>query len=369
MITTIKNERKIKRLLFLDLLKFLSISYIFIYHFICDIDELHHMIDLSFITNFCLKPNFNLGVIATNLFVIISGSSLAISQDRNSDFTLNVKNIISFYKKRVIRILIPYYVVYIVFYIYLALYNHVFRIFTNLAPIDYLWNIFAMDGYASIWGYHTAYLNVGEWFLGCIIICYLFFPLLYFLNKKYKYPTFIIMTIYAIYQLTANTWTANFNLSAYYQIYNFYLGIFLSDFLLIKKIDFKFHILFMIGIVFLYTSNILLPYMLLWQTIICFFIYIIFYHLEKFLHGNVIQSFLTKFSTISYEFFLVHHFVITQTNYIINKVTVTTTEALHIFFNDLLWVVALAIFFHCLVKNILSIYASISKLINPNKGL
>ena len=161
--TNIKT--KTNRLLFLDLLKFLSISYIFIYHFICDIDEVHHMIDLRNITYLCLKPNFNLGIISTTLFVIISGSSLAMSQDKKNVLKINIKSIFDFYKKRALRILLPYYIVYITFYIYIASYNHVLKIFTNLSPTDYIWNIFAMDGYASIWGFTTAYLNVGEWFL------------------------------------------------------------------------------------------------------------------------------------------------------------------------------------------------------------
>lgn len=349
------TSKKTNRILFLDLIKFLSISYIFIYHFICDVDTLHSMIDLSFITNLCLKPNFNMGVIATNLFVIISGATLAMSQDK-SKFDFNAKSIINFYKKRIMRILIPYYIVYIIFYIYLALYNHVIRLFTNLNPVDYIWNIFAMDGYASIWGYQTAYLNVGEWFLGCIIICYVFFPLLYFLNKKIKYITFIILTAIEVYILYTNQFTPNFNLSAYYQIYNFYMGIFLSDLLLVKKIDFKFHIIFIAGIIYAYMATTVLPLMLLIQTIICVFIYIIFYHTEKVLQNDNMTSFLTKFSTISYEFFLVHHFVISQADYIINKESITITEATHIFFTDLLWIICLSMIFHSLVKLTMKIY-------------
>lgn len=344
--SNIQTKTKTNRLLFLDMLKFLSISYIFIYHFICDIDELHHMINLSNITHLCLKPNFNLGIIATTLFVIISGSSLSISQDKKNNIKLNIKSIVDFYKKRAIRILLPYYIVYVAFYIYIATYNHVLKIFTNLSPIDYLWNILAMDGYASIWGFSTAYLNVGEWFLGCIIICYLFFPLLYYLNKNFKYITFVLMTIYIIITLNINKSTPNFNLNAYYQIYNFYVGIFLSDFMFIDKIDFKYHILFIISIILSYITTTMSNYFLLIQTYICICLYIIFYHLEKFLQNASIKSFLTKFSVISYEFFLVHHFVISQANYIINKTEVYEREAIHIFITDLLWIIALSIMFH-----------------------
>lgn len=347
-------KKQSNRLLFLDLLKFLSISYIFIYHFICDFDQIHHMIDLSFINSFCLKPNFNMGIIANVLFIIISGASLGMSQDKKKDLKPSVKSIFTFYKKRAIRILIPYYIVYVTFYIYIALYNHVLKIFTYLRPIDYLWNVFAMDGYASVWGFSSAYLNVGEWFLGCIVICYLFFPLLYYLNKKFKYITFVLMTVFVVYQLTINKYTPNFHLNAYYQIYNFYLGIFLSDFDLIKKIDFKYHIIFIIAIVFCYNANFLLPYMLLAQSFISLFIYIIFYHIERFIKAKQITTFLTKFSIISYEFFLVHHFVISQQNFILNKETVTATETIHYFFTDILWVIALSIIFHRIIEFVIS---------------
>ena len=353
--TNKRIKTKTTRLLFLDMLKLLSITYIFVYHFIRDIGELHQMIDLSDITNLFVKPNFNLGLIATTLFVIISGSSLAISHDKKNDLKLNFKSILSFYKNRAIRILIPYYVVYVAFYIYLALYNHVLKIFTNLSPIDYIWNIFAMDGYASIYGFNTAYLNVGEWFMGCIVICYLLFPILYYFNKKYKYITYVLMTIYIIITLSINKFTPNFNLSAFYQIYNFYMGIFLSNFIYIDKIDFKYHILFIIGIIISYISSPMSAYVLFINTYICVFIYIIFYHLEKYLQNNNIKTFLTYFSMISYEFFLVHHFVISQANFIINKTQVFGKEAIHIFVTDLLWVLSLSILFHIISTKIIKL--------------
>ena len=55
-----------------------------------------------------------------------------------------------------------------------------------------------IDEYLSANGIGTFSLGVGEWFLGCIILCYLVYPFLYRAHKKNKVLTFVIMTTYYI---------------------------------------------------------------------------------------------------------------------------------------------------------------------------
>lgn len=103
-----------------------------------------------------------------------------------------------FYKKRFIRILIPFYITYLSYFIYKAGTTGSFTSF--FPPETSAWKIILhssewMNGTVST-EFHTFSLGIGEWFLGALIILYLLFPLLRFLMKKNPCLFFIRLHMY-----------------------------------------------------------------------------------------------------------------------------------------------------------------------------
>lgn len=111
--------------------------------------------------------NGSMGHIGVSLFFILAGASLMyVYSDK-----LELKD---YFKKRFLAIFPLYWTVYSAFFCY-------FYLLTRKLPFDRpLWTVLltlvGMDGYLDCL-IHNYYL-VGEWFVGCILLVYLCFPLL-----------------------------------------------------------------------------------------------------------------------------------------------------------------------------------------------
>ena len=88
--------------------------------------------------------------------------------------------------KRFIRVLIPFYITYISYFIYKVINDRFFYILFPAGNIrmEIIFTFFGMDEWISQHGIHTFSLGIGEWFLGALLLLYLLFPLLRFLMKK-----------------------------------------------------------------------------------------------------------------------------------------------------------------------------------------
>jgi len=108
-----------------------------------------------------------LGAIGVSLFLILSGASLSLST--NKEFST-----LTFYRKRWLAIFPMFYLVYTCFML-LALLSGNYQFSADRSPLAFGLTILGMDGlFASV---IPTYYLIGEWFLGCIIILYLLFPL------------------------------------------------------------------------------------------------------------------------------------------------------------------------------------------------
>ena len=88
------------------------------------------------------------------------------------------------------RILIPFYILYIVYFLFLLFQSHsVHNIFPEGIPAwRIVFTFLGMDSWVSMHGISTFSLTIGEWFLGCLILLYLIFPLLrFFMIKSEKF--------------------------------------------------------------------------------------------------------------------------------------------------------------------------------------
>lgn len=335
-----------KRLYSLDLLKLISILIVFFYHIVMDMYVIHPMHNLKFLETIIIRSNVHLAMLACGVFILISGATLKLNERNES--------VLSFYKRRLTKILIPFYFAYIIYFIIKAITLKNIHLFGGIEKWRFIYTILGMDEYLNAAGIRTFTLGIGEWFLGCIILCYLVYPLLSYLDKKYKFITFIVFTIYDIlinvYYLRFNfAMPQHFNFLC--QVYNFYLGIAIIDervFDKLKKCQI-FGILLVLFIYF-YPSIINIPDNIK-ITLCAVSLVIVFYGFENLLAKNdFIISFIKSFNTISLDFFLVHHFVIYEVDYLLNYRRVGGLEFLAVVFVELVVIILISIWINKLNK-------------------
>lgn len=108
-----------------------------------------------------------------------------------------VENTKKFYINRAKRIFPIYYLVWLFFYIDTVMKNGK-NFFYAGKPFNILLTLLGLDGYLS--SRFTTYYQVGEWFFGAIIICYVMYPLLLKIYKKNKYILLgTLCVVYALY--------------------------------------------------------------------------------------------------------------------------------------------------------------------------
>lgn len=111
-----------------------------------------------------------LGDIGVSLFFIISGAALEYS---NPD---GCRPLRKFYFRRFLSIYPSFWIAFAVSLSFTLLFS---RDFSAPPCRQLLWSIFGMDGYAKTMGWSAAgFYQVGEWYLGCILLIYLVYPLL-----------------------------------------------------------------------------------------------------------------------------------------------------------------------------------------------
>lgn len=324
-----------------------------------DMYIIHPMHNLKFIEGLTIRPNMHFAMIACGLFIFISGATITIS-NKNRD----VKPV-EFYKKRLTRVLIPFYVAYIIYFVIKVISLKNIHIYGGVPKLQFIWTILGLDEYLNACGIKTFSLGIGEWFLGCIILCYLAYPFLYKAHKKNKILTFVLMTVYYIV-LNVNYGKFNFVIPSHMnflcQVYNFYLGIAFAEaiqsgaweriskpaLLLILTIP---TILFF----YFYKPIINIPDNFK-TTIVVVAIIISFYIFENAIANNeVLKNIIVNFSVISYEFFLVHHFVIYQVDFMLNYQRIDGLTTLAVFIIDLLLTFMVAIIVNIISKQIYKI--------------
>lgn len=310
------------------------------HHIMMDLYIVHPMHNLKILENLILRPNMNLGMIACGLFVLISGATLALKGREEEPM--------SFYKKRFIRVLIPFYIAYIIYFIIKALTYKTIFIYGGIPKWRFIFTLLGIDEYLAANGVRTFSLGVGEWFLGCILLCYLVYPFLFKAHKKNKYITFILMTIWFIF-INLNYGRFNFVIPSHMnflcQIYNFYLGIVLIDKDVLSKLK-KWLLFITIPIIlffYFYKDTILIPDNFK-TSIVLVAIFITFYEMEDLISRfEWLKAGTVFFNKISLEIYLVHHFVIYQVDYMLGYRQLNGVQTLLVIIFDLTMTMVLAI--------------------------
>ena len=331
-----------------------------------DMYIIHPMHNLKIIGDLTIRPNMHFAMIACGLFILISGATITYSNNNR-----DIKPM-EFYKKRLTRVLIPFYIAYIIYFVIKVISLKNIHIYGGVPKWRFIWTILGMDEYLNACGIKTFSLGVGEWFLGCIILCYLIYPFLYKAHKKNKIITFVVMTIYYIilninYDRFGFTIPNHMNFLS--QVYNFYLGVAFVDVVhtlcgddidakqsVVKNTiqpiaglsihKFAWTLIFTIPTIlffYFYMPIINIPVNFK-TTIVVVAITISFYIFENVIANNVIfNKIIPSFNKISYEFFLVHHFVIYQVDFMLGYRRLGGIETLIVIIADLLLTILIAV--------------------------
>lgn len=135
------------------------------------------------------------GGIGVNLFFYLSGYGLSVSAIRKN------LSILDFYKKRVVKLFIPMWVILIIFLLL------DYFLLNRIYPFSEIWHAFL--GYFPMVNLFEN-INSPLWFITPITIYYLIFPIVF--NKKFLYLSGILM-ILGSYLLLTNSFVLNFLIS------------------------------------------------------------------------------------------------------------------------------------------------------------
>ena len=119
---------------------------------------------------------FMWGDLGVSFFIILSGCVLTLTNSKFCDHFSFRKDILTFYKKRIVAILPSFWVAYFITNIFLFVLLSDF--FPNLDLGYFLFSLLGLDGFVSTMNVRPIYYRVGEWFTGFILALYLIAPFL-----------------------------------------------------------------------------------------------------------------------------------------------------------------------------------------------
>ena len=293
-----------KRIKHFDVVRVICFILIIYYHMIAQL-PLNGICSHEVIYPLVANANMQIGTFAVAVFFMISGASLMYT-------TKDKLELGTFYLKRYIRLLIPFYVVTFMYYIVNVIRVRDFAgVYVGGIPVwRWIFTIFGMDEWVSMHGIVTFSRGIGEWFLGALVILSLVFPLLrYLMLKNTKAFMAAVILLYLVYIHHYNSGVLIY-MNLFVKGFDFVLGMWYG--LYWDKISPKIRVLAIPVFLFflLYPTELIMNEALRIMIPAATFLFS-FSLLENVLQKCklTVVNWLSKFS---YELFLVHHVVIYQ---------------------------------------------------------
>lgn len=292
-------EKK-QRLFYLDLIRAISSIIIVTYHFAV------HFATESVPLKFFDSGKW--GLLGVALFFMVSGASLIYNYSDN----FNLKE---YYKKRFLGIYPIFWLCYSLIFLFTFWIKKGF--FTNEPIYKLILSFLGMDGYLS--NYTGTFYLIGDWFLGCIILIYLIFPLLLYLIKKCPKLLFGLATIIYLIIVLKSNFKIPLNQNLFVSLFSFLIGMYFMRY--VKNIKLWQAILAgILGIFILITYYYKITNLEKMRASLlrinlaasCFLLF--FYYVGDKININFIKSLVCKISKYSYIIFLLHHYIILQVN-------------------------------------------------------
>lgn len=250
-----------------------------------------------------LGKNLNIGQVGTSVFFILSGVVQSLTWERygkKTDYQFR-KTLLLYYKRRWLSI-------FPLFYISYAFGHMVSTLHYSASGISYqlIWTLLGMDGYVRLMNIPCSYI-VGEWFLGAVLIMYIFFPILYGSIKKKPIISGLLLGV--LFLLSVHTGQGIPDIHILNRLMDFSFGIFF--WLYLRKISRGIRILSGL-IVTLIILLIRLPFPNI-VIVICMGVgmFLLVQGIGESLEKNIRnKSVLTTLSALSYPVLLVHHILL-----------------------------------------------------------
>jgi peptidoglycan/LPS O-acetylase OafA/YrhL len=292
-----------KRVRYFDLLRIFCFGLVICYHMLMQL-WISGYYGVQRINLFYETKNMHVATLAVAVFFLLSGAGLMIGYRDHFDWK-------RFYIKRFIKIMIPFYVVNLVYALYRMVDVRSFRILDpGVAPWKILLGILGIDEWLALYEVESFSQRIGEWFLGCLIIFYALFPLFRFLFLKYKaYFLAAVMAVYIYFAFFYDPVT-DIHQNIVVKGCEFVFGMYLGQYW--QKISKKWLLLTLPIIGFALFCPVHLPLApALSITLLAVSVFVTAAFLEPVLwKSRIIYPWIQVFCTFSYELFLVHHLVI-----------------------------------------------------------
>ncbi len=287
-----------KRALFLDIIRIFACLCIVVIHFNAAVSG-YGTYGAFYYPN-SLTPNLYfdayLGDIGVSLFFMVSGASLMIS---NENTPLGV-----FYRKRFFNIYPTFWIAFSVAFLCSFL---IFKGCTLSRLYLLIFSVLGLDGYFSVLGLiDGSFYQVGEWFLGCIILLYLVWPLLREGLKRAPYITWALSLAISLYFSRKNgIWffvrfpELLFGMSIVKYQWNRHPRFLL---LVIAACASVSYLLFRKGIAGIFV----------WTVSLCALLFVILMIISQRIKNEKFHAWAAKISGLTYPVFLVHHWIISK---------------------------------------------------------
>lgn len=286
---------KKERLFYLDFIRALSVIFIVVYHYNILIEKYsvkgHKIL-------FQAYPNGDLGKIGVSLFFIISGAALMFTYQ--DDFSIK-----HFFKKRFSALYPMFWTAYSIAFLYFFYMNKSIKF--SVPKWRFILSIFGVDGYL-LYAIRNYYI-LGEWFLGCIILIYICFPLIR--KCVIKYPKLLIICGSIIYFIVIENYSFKMQIdrNLITRLPEFIFGMYFIKY--IKKINiYEFSLALCVSI-FMFIKEINLNQMYK-ITITGISLFIVLTFIGNYIRSDRFKKPFVFISKYSYPTFLIHYVIITQ---------------------------------------------------------
>ncbi len=244
--------------------------------------------------------NWNWGQLGVSIFFIISGVALMYTYG-DGEF-----NVAEYFKKRWLGIFPGYYIAFVGAFLILFYLNGTVN--HNAENWTIILTVFGLDG----WLAHQIpnFYLVGEWFLGCIILLYIIFPVLRWLVNKYPIRTAIIAIIYYILLVQFYNIEMRIDWNFITRIIDVMFGMYFVKY--VKKVKWPVALLSIVVSAILWIVPIKGVENMYLITLggISTFVFLVWF--SRFLKGEIVSDGVKVLSKYSYSIFLVHHQVLAR---------------------------------------------------------
>lgn len=211
-----------KRLYFMDYLRIAAFALVMIYHMLVQL-ALDGICPLAVVEPLYTGKNLHMATLGVTLFFMISGFGLMLSSESSFDWK-------TFYVKRFVRIIIPFYVVYSGVLLCKMIFFQEYVFEGNTPVWRWVFTLTATDEYVKALGMPTFSLGVGEWFLGCLVLIYFIYPLLRECIQRFGWIFFLVATIGFLLLVTYEPFPVQIHMDFFAKAYEFILGMYLAKY-------------------------------------------------------------------------------------------------------------------------------------------